>query len=385
MITAIVNATVVLPDRLVENGAILMEDGKILAAGKVLPPKDAKIVDANGLYAGPGYVDIHCHGGGKSLAQYDPEGMAAFHLKNGTTSLCPGLSYSQSREEVFGGVELIRKEMEKGDTTILGIHFEGPYTNPKYGAAAKKVWSVDKEEYTRLFQAAKGIVCQVTHAPELEGMEEFEKFVSAQGIPLAAGHTEMGPKELKRAMENGTTIITHLFDAMGCWRGNDSIHETGLIQETAAEVALAQEGLYYELIPDAKGVHVKPENLRMALRCGGVDNIILITDATIMSDEYNPADYPEDHKKSSIDLNYNDALELSGSRLTTEQAAQNMKRHTGASVFEIFKMAARNPAMAVKAYDKVGSLEVGKDANVILCDEDMVIDSIYFRGEKVAR
>ena len=122
---------------------------------------------------------------------------------------------------------------------------------------------------------------------------------------------------------------------MGCWRGNDSIAVTGVIQETAAEVALAQEGLYYELICDSAGMHVKPANLRLTLRAAGAENIILITDANI--GQYRLEELSEDDMRRRYpDLNFNSDGELSGSRLTMELAVKNMRRHTGATV-DVYK------------------------------------------------
>ena len=364
-----------------EEGAVLFENGKILAAGKVLAPEGAELIDAKGAYAGPGYVDIHCHGGGTVRVEEDPAGMAGYHLQYGTTSLCCGLSYSLTREEMFGGIELVKDAMKNPETSIVGIHFEGPYTNPKHGATSTKAWKLDRDEYHRLFEQSKGLVRQVTYAPELPGIEEFEQYVHSLGIPLAVGHTEMSPAILDRAVRSGATIVTHLFDAMGCWRGNESIDETGIIQDSAADAALARDDLFVEIICDEKAVHVKPSNLKLALRAAGVDKVVLITDS--VTRKYDYTQYPPEDKRSSRDLNYNELGELSGSMLTMEGATQNMMRHTGASVEDIFKMASRNPAQAVLIDDKVGSLEAGKRADIILCDGSMKISGIYHLGKKV--
>ncbi len=380
MLTAIVNARVVLPEGIVD-GAVLMEDGRILAAGKVQPPEGAHIIDAMGAYAGPGYVDIHCHGGGAAHGHEEPKQAAGHHLQYGTTSLLLSLAYSLSKDEFLGGVRLIRQAMEDPGCSIAGIHYEGPYTNPKYGATSGKAWKMDRTDYERLFAEGKGIVCQCTYAPELPGAREFARFVHEQGVALAVGHTEMSPAVLEEAVEDGATIVTHLYDAMGCWRGNDSIAVTGVIQETAADVALAREGLYYELICDSRAVHVKPTGMRLAYRTAGADRLVLITDATVH--QHKPADYPESDIRSAPDLNFNPDGELSGSLLTMENACRNMKSYTGASVEEIFKMASRNPAVAVGIYDRAGSLEAGKPANIVLCDEDMAISEVYFKGQPV--
>jgi N-acetylglucosamine-6-phosphate deacetylase len=380
MYTAVINAKIVLPDGITD-GNILVENEKILAVGKVLPPKDSRIIDVKGAYAGPGYIDIHCHGGGEYNAHEKPYEAGRCHLNSGTTSQILSLAYNLSKEEFFSGIENIKKAMLRPDNNIAGIHFEGPYTNPKYGAAAKKAWKLDKEDYIGMFDIAKGLVLQCTFAPELPGIDEYAGYARTQGIALAAGHTEMSPEILEKAVENGVTIVTHLFDAMGCHLGNESISCTGIIQDTAADAVLARNDLYVELICDSRAIHVKPSNLRLAVKAAGADKVILITDYSYSS--HNPSDYPQDDIRSSIDLNFNEAGELSGSKLTMELACRNMKQHTNSSVLDIFKMASRNPAMAMGIYDTVGSLEAGKYADIVICDENMIIEQVYFKGMPV--
>ena len=380
---AIINAKLVLEGGRVECGSLLMENGRILAVGNFIPPKDAEIIDARGLYAGPGYVDIHCHGGAQYEAFEYPAEMAAHHLRHGTTSLCASLAYDLTVEQVEQGVSRIKEAMRKGNTSLVGIHMEGPYTSPKYGSDSERAWKIDRDIYVRVFNQADGYIRQVTYAPELEGIEPFEEFLSEKGYVMAVGHTEMSPDQLERAMKAGVTIVTHLFDAMGCWRGNDSIKLTGVIQESAAEVALAREGLYYELICDSRGVHVKPVNARLTYRVAGPEGTILITDSCVQI--LPDGDYPPEDPRSAPDLNYNSRMQLSGSRLTMEMAAKNMQKFTGAAPEHIFMMAAETPAKAVRLFDEVGSLAPGKKANIILCDEHMNISDIYFEGEPVPR
>lgn len=380
---AIVNANLVLEGGRIEKGSLLMEGNRILAVGSFVPPEDAEIIDAHGLYLGPGYVDIHCHGGSEYEAFEYPDKMAKYHLSHGTTSLCASLAYDLSYEQVMQGIPRIIEAMNRGGSSLIGIHMEGPYTSPKYGSDSERAWAIDRKIYERVFEAADGYIRQVTYAPELEGIEEFEEYISGKGYVMSVGHTEMSPDQLERAMKAGVTIVTHLFDAMGCWRGNDSVSLTGVIQESAAEVALAWEGLYYELICDSRGVHVKPINLRMTYRLAGPEGIILITDSCvpILPDR----DYPPEDPRSAPDLIYNSRMQLSGSRLTMEMAAQNMHMHVGAPAEHIFMMASENPAKAVRAFDEVGSLAPGKKANLILCDGEMKIDSIFFEGKLVDR
>lgn len=380
MVTSIINARIVYPES-ISDGNVIMENGKILAAGRVLPPRGALVIDAKGSYAGPGFVDIHCHGGDRYTACDNPAEAAKYHLYFGTTSQVLSLGYGLSKENFFSGIENIKMAMEELDTNIIGIHFEGPYINPKYGVSSEKAWKMEKKDYQKMFLMAKGIVLQCTYAPEILGIETYECYVKDQNAVLAVGHTEMSPEILDRAVRNGAVIVTHLFDAMGCHLGNDSVSCTGIIQDTAADAVLARDDLFSELICDSRAIHVKASNLRIAYKALGADKLILITDASVLN--HNPSKYSLDDIRSSPDLNFNEAGVLCGSRLTMELACQNMKHYTNAGVLEIFKMASRNPAIALNIYENVGSLEAGKHANIILCDENMVISEVYFKGQPI--
>ena len=149
-------------------------------------------------------------------------------------------------------------------------------------------------------------------------------------------------------------------------------------------MALAQEGLYYELICDSAGMHVKPANLRLTLRAAGAENIILITDANI--GQYRLEELSEgDMRRRYPDLNFNSDGELSGSRLTMELAVKNMRRHTGATVRELFLMAAANPARAVGLYEQTGSLAAGKWADILICDSELKVEQVFLHGKPVRR
>lgn len=382
MLQAIVNGKLVLPTG-IEEGSLLMEGGKILATGSLLPPKEARIIDAKGAIVGPGFVDIHCHAGGTGLGHLEPAVAARHHLQYGTTSLLLSLAYNLSKEAFFEGIRRIRLAMDQEKTNLTGIHFEGPYTNRKYGARSDLAWDMHREDYVALFEEAQGLVYQCTYAPEREGARAFARYVRERGVKLAAGHTEMSPDQLRQAMEDGVTIITHLFDAMGCHLGNDSVQQTGIIQDTAADAALSEEGLFLELICDSRAIHVKPANLRLALRTAGPDHVVLITDATIRPHE--PQRYAKDDVKSSPDLNFNEAGQLSGSRLTMDQACRNMMHYTGASLADLFRMASSNPARAIGIDHEVGSLEPGKRANLVFVDEGMNLSDVYLDGKQVLR
>jgi len=384
-VKAIINTRIVTESDIIQNGTIVIEDGVIKSIGsdsEIEIPKDCEITDAEGCYSGPGFVDIHCHGGGEDSAWESPAAAAAFHLRNGTTSLTLSIGYNLPLDETLRGIDEIKKSMSTSNPgNINGIFLEGPFINPSFGSSSKNARKINKQEYKALYERAGGTIRQWMYAPELKNGTEFARFVRSKDIPLAIGHTAASPETIRKAVRSGASICTHLFDAMGCHLGNDSVITTGIIQDTAADAALVTEELYLEIICDSRAVHVKPANLKLSYKCGGPDRVILITDYAVYN--HKPSDYPDDDIRSAVDLNFNTSGELSGSRLTMDLAVKNMKHYTGASIPELFRMASANPAKAIGIFENVGSLELGKLANIVLLNSQLDLKNIFLKGEVV--
>jgi len=384
-VKAIINTRIVTGSDIVQDGAIIIEDGLIKSIGSTREnriPRNCEILDADGCFSGPGFVDIHCHGGGKYSAWENPAAAAAFHLKNGTTSLTLSIGYNIPLDETLRGIDEIRTAMTAPEPgTINGIFLEGPFINPSLGSSSGSAREISKSEYETLYARAGGAIRQWMYSPELKNGNTFAEFVRSRDIPLAIGHTAASPETIREAVHSGATICTHLFDAMGCHLGNDSVLTTGIIQDTAADAALVMDELFLEIICDSRAIHVKPANLQLAWKCGGPKRIILITDYSVYN--HNPSDYPDSDIRSAPDLNFNASGELSGSRLTMSQAVKNMRHHTGASIPELFRMASTNPAKAVGLSDIAGSLEPGKPADIVLLDSRLNLEKVFLKGEVV--
>ena len=382
---AIIHAKAVLPGRVLENATILLDGERIAAVGRDLTvPAGAEVLDAAGRWVGPGFVDIHLHGGGYDSWLNDPEAVAAYHLRHGSTTLVAYLGYDLSPADLLAATKRIQAAIDEGKLpNVTAIGYEGPYINPHQGAnsAAGGRSSPDEAEYTALYEACHGHVAQWMYAPELDRDGRFGTFLREHGVVAAVGHTEATPAQVRRAVDLGASVTTHLFDAMGCAYGNDSVDVTGIIQDTAAVGCLICPELTYEIIPDSLGVHVKPGNMCLAYRLAGPRRIAIITDSTVCA--YDPADYPKDHIRSTPDLNFNDAAELSGSRLTMDQAFRNFGRHTGVPVPELFEMAATTPARAIRIDHLTGSLVPGKYADLVVLNEALEVETVLLRGETV--
>lgn len=366
---AILGGHVVLEHTVLEHGVVLVDEGKIKAVGIDLPvPAHASIIDATGYYVGPGFVDIHCHAGGDCWAYEDPAKMAQFHLEGGTTSLNCTIYHDIGEEGAALAMQKIRAAMQAHTPgNIMGVHFEGPFFNPKYGAKAKTIRPVDKREYMRHIAEAGDILRMWTVAPEIENARAFINDVHAAGITLAMGHSEASPADVFWAAAHGVTVCTHLMDATGSsiapsrWGGT---RECGF-----DEAVMLCDRVYCELINDSEGVHVRPEMIRLVIKTVGIDYVVGVTDACTGA--------PEDGK----DINMENG-ELCGSKMRMFQVARNFKNNAHLSMVDVFKVCARNPARAMHMED-IGVIAPGKKANFVIVDDDYALQKVVLEGALV--
>ena len=178
--TAITNVTLIMRDHFIPNATILVEDGLIKAFGetrKMTIPENAQVVDGQGLYAGPGFVDIHTHSDGTIFFQEDPVRASQHHLKHGTTTLLPALYTSMNTEQYVEAVAILREAMKKPEcANIGGLYMEGPYLNPGFGCdRSSNPWAegVIKEKYQPVIEAAWDLARVWCVAPEREGILNF--------------------------------------------------------------------------------------------------------------------------------------------------------------------------------------------------------------------
>lgn len=375
------NAKVVLEHGILWDGVILVEGERIAAVGKrgeVEIPAGAEIVDAGGRYVGPGFVDIHVHGGNGHRTALDPIGAAEYFLRRGTTSIFSTFYHVLDKQQHIDAIKLVRECMKQGGAgrAIRGIYMEGPYMNPNYGANIKYnkwVGDIVPEAYKDVVDEAGDLVKVWAIAPEREGIEEFVRYAKSVNpdVVFSVGHSCATPAQVRALKKYGLNHITHCMNATDTHTDWDGTRGAG-----PDEACFMDPDMYAELISDSGGVHVNSELQRMLLRIKGVDKIVLITDNSGRTD----AGIPE-HLRHMKDLSFEESGGLAGSRLTMDMACRNIMAHTNCGIAQAFLMASRNPAQSVGLGDELGTIEAGKRADLVFVDDMFNVEKVMLAGE----
>lgn len=377
---AIINATLVMRDHFIPNAVLIMDKGKIVSFGearKTAVPEGADIIDAKGLYVGPGFVDIHTHSDGYVFFQEEPERASQHHLKHGTTTLLPALYYSMDTAGYLDAIKILRDAMNKPECkNIGGFYMEGPYLNPKFGCDRESnPWKgpVDKAKHQPIIDAAYDLVRVWALAPERENIMDFVLDVKAKNpnAVFSVAHSEASPQQIEAIMPYGLKIGTHHTNATG-----DRPMYPECRGVCVDETVNYNREIYAELICDSRGIHVDPYMLRLVRKIKGDDRIILISDAYAcdgpIPDGYDDVD----------DINFDHMGEIAGSKMTLDISCRNMIKHTGASLVDVFKFASYNPSRAVGFLDR-GEIREGLRADLVIVDHNMKVDKVIFEGEEI--
>ena len=377
---AIINATLVMHNHYIPDGILLAENGTIVSYGEMrtLPvPEGAAVLDAEGMFVGPGFIDIHTHANDREFFWEDPEAVAQYHLKKGTTTILAATYMSQNKEELLGAMRTLRKAMHtKECPNLTGIYMEGPYLNPKFGCDKENnPWAgeIRQEDYLPIIEEGQDTVKVWCIAPERKGIRGFVDAVRDKNrdAVFAVAHSEAEPEDIEPLIPLGLTIGTHHTDATGTIQKYPEVR--GVCVD---EVVNFRDEIYAEQICDSRGIHVDPYMLRLVRKIKGDDRIILITDAYA-------ADGPVPPGYDGVDdINFDHSGEIAGSKLTLNVACRNYMKHTGASVADVFKMASENPARALHLTDR-GRIAAGLRADLVITDYRMDVKHVLLGGKQL--
>ena len=348
-------------------GWIAVEGRRIAAMGQGEPPPDigtgADLLAADGLVAMPGFIDLHAHGAvGVDVMDADPDGlrrMARFFAGHGVTAwLAATMTASgPDTERALEAVRAVAGPVE-GGATILGAYLEGPYLNPERAGAqdAALIRPADRAEAARLLDL--GVARVLVVAPEVEQNRWLIAEAAARGLTMSAGHTDATYDQALQAVEDGVRHVTHVFNALRPL----GHREPGLLG-----AALVVPELRCELVAD--NVHVHPAAMRLLALAKGPGGVVLVSDSMratgLPEGAYTVGDRPAFSMDGAIRLA--DGT-LAGSVLTLDRALHNLQAATGRPLAELWPAASRNAAQAIGADDAKGTLEPGKDADLVLLD-----------------
>lgn len=369
------NAKIIYPDR-IEEGAVRVEGEKI-AEINPCPQREEEVVDAQGMYLSPGFIDIHIHGaGGRDIMEGSEEAVnvvAKAIAAHGTTSFVP-TTMTEDGGAIRKAVALVSRMKNKRTegANVLGIHLEGPFVNPKkLGAQNPKYARLPSVEAVQdMIGGYEASVLTVTLAPELPGSIPVIRYLAAQGIHVSMGHTDADYGTAMEAIKAGVSHATHLYNAMSpLWH-----RDPGVV------AAVFESGITTEFIAD--GIHIDYPALRIAMRQKGTDAICLITDAmmgcTMPEGKYMLGGQEVWLAEGMAKLR--DGT-FAGTLLTLDEAVRQLKDHTEYPLYEIVKMATWNPARYCGVEDRKGRIAAGYDADFLLFDEDISVRQVVIGGK----
>ncbi len=379
------NAKVVLENGILWDGIVLVEEDRIVSVGKrneVEIPENAQRMDAGGAYVGPGFVDIHAHGGGGHAFWQEPAEAAEHFLRRGTTSILPTLYHSLDKQGFLDSIERVEATMAASGArnTIRGFYMEGPYMNPNFGASSKyNKWlgEICPEDYEDVVNRAGDLVKVWVISPEREGIEAFVQYAKSvnPNVVFSVGHSQATPAQIRKLKKYGLNHQTHCLNATGGYGKGGGVRAAG-----PDEFCFLDPDMYAELISDSNGVHVCAELQRLVLQNKGIDKVVLISDCSSRKPGENPA--PE-HLRHVTDLSFDDQGNLGGSLLSMDMACRNIMTHTNCGIAQAFLMASRNPARAIGMDDEIGTIEPGKRADLVFVDDMFHVQKVMLAGQVV--
>ncbi|MFF7314827.1 N-acetylglucosamine-6-phosphate deacetylase [Streptomyces sp. NPDC008137] len=371
--TVLTGATVVLPTETITNGRVVVEGTRITTTA----PENAQVIDVTDHYVIPGFVDLHNHGGGgASFTSGSAEDILKgihTHRLHGTTTLVAS-TVTGDMDFLSQRAGLLSELAEQGE--IAGVHFEGPFISPcRKGAHAEDLLrDPHPADVRKLVEAARGHAKMVTLATELPGGLDSVRLLADQGVIAAIGHTDATYEQTVEAIDAGATVATHLYNAMP---------PLGHRSPGPIAALLEDDRITVELIND--GTHLHPAALQLAFHHAGASRVAFITDAM------DAAGFGDGrYWLGPLEVEVADGVArlvedgtIAGSTLTLDRAFKRAVTIDGLSVRDAVQALSATPARLLGMSDRIGSLEPGKDADLVLLDSDFELKGVMRRGEWV--
>lgn len=381
MLTQIINGHILIPGGWLKDGSILLCDDRIVeVTNSDLAVIGAKVVDARGMYIVPGFVAMNIHGAaGHDFKEGTEEAFrkaVAAHQRYGATTIFPTIS-SSPFTTIRQCAEVCERLMTEPGSPILGLHIEGPYLNPKMAGAmfSDVVKNPDREEYRSLIEETK-CVRRWDASPELPGAMAFARYLKEKGILVSITHTEAEFDLIREAYNTGFSHVAHFYNAMPGFHKRREYKYEGTV-----ESVYLMDGMTVEVIAD--GRHLPSTILRLVYKLKGVECTCLVTDALAYA--ANDGKQPDD-SRIVIDngvCKLADHSALVGSIATSDQLIRTMVEKAKLPLEDAIRMASETPARLMGVYDRVGSLQKGKDADVLIIDRKLNVRQVWCKGQVV--
>ena len=374
----IIHANIVLADRVLEDGVCCYENGMICYVGNQIQQDAETVLDAQGAWLLPGFIDIHCHGAaGKDFRDTDAAGMAEiaqYHLNKGTTTLL-----ATTATDSWEAIERALQEYDSipDKKNMVGVHMEGPWFNPAQ-CGAQDVSTMDMHpsiEHLRDLKRRYPFIVRVSAAPELPGGMEVGKAGVELGIVMSMGHTDATFVQAQEAAENGYTLMTHLYSGM---RG--TVRENAFRVAGAVEAGLYDDRLDVEIIAD--GRHLPKELLKFICKCKGFDKVCLITDAIRAAGLPEGTVFADGPHMAIVEDQVGKIMDRScfvGSVATTDRLVRVMHFDAGFPVVDVSHMMSAVPAR-IMGYTDRGVIAEGKRADLVVMDAQLETTHVFMEG-----
>ncbi|MEP7258225.1 MAG: N-acetylglucosamine-6-phosphate deacetylase [Flavitalea sp.] len=385
----IFNGRIITPYRIIPYGSILITGNTITAVSEGnIETEVAEEIDAQGKYIAPGFIDIHIHGSlGDDFMDGSEEAflkIAEGNTRFGTTSMTP-TTLTSNQEGLYQTLDLYDSAHQKNNkgAQFLGMHLEGPYfaMNQRGAQDARYIRDPDPKEYKEVIAYSKNI-SRWSAAPELKGALEFGRYLTSKGILAAMAHTDAIYEEVIKGFENGYTLATHLYSGMSGVTRREAYRYAG-----AVESAFLIDEMSVELIADGK--HLPAPLLKLAYKIKGADRIALITDANRGAGMPEGSKIILGNKNTGLEAIIEDGVakllpeknSFAGSVATTDRLVYNMIHLAEAPLIDAVKMMTATPAVIMGVLAKKGSLAAGKDADIVIFDEQINIETTIVGGK----